>query len=185
MRLHQEDMCQALGLPPSRKYQDEGGPSLADCIRILTQTAIDPAKDTHALIRWIAFCALLGNADGHAKNLSLLRVERGWQLAPFYDLVCTALYPQHDRHLAMRVGPNNDPGNLNANHWRALAADCKVGARLVLETVREMTDRIDTVTSARVAWFRDTYGESPVLQMLPRAIRRHARRVPARDPRER
>ncbi len=72
-RLHQEDLCQALALPAARKYEREGGPTFATCYATVLRHSAEPALDSRALLRWLAFNAVVGNADGHAKNLALLR----------------------------------------------------------------------------------------------------------------
>ena len=91
-RLHQIDFCQALNFPSSKKYEKEGGPSLTDCFAILRHYCREPAKDVQNLISWTVFNYLIGNSDAHGKNLSLLMIPAGVALAPFYDLLCTAVY---------------------------------------------------------------------------------------------
>jgi serine/threonine-protein kinase HipA len=178
VRLHQEDFCQALGLPPSRKYEEEGGPSFAACVRVVTEISANPARDVEALIRWIVFCALLGNADGHGKNLSLLRHGDGrWRLAPFYDLVCTAAYPQLERYLAMHVGSTNDPGQIGAKDWEQLAIQSEIRPRVVLDVVHEMAGSIEGAVDKILGRYRDTYGASAFLAQLPSLIRRRCRRL--------
>ncbi len=90
-RLHQEDFCQALGIPPERKYENEGGPSLVQIFEVLARGSRSPLPDKRDLLKWVIFNFLIGNADAHAKNISLLYGEfgeiSGPRLAPFYDLV--------------------------------------------------------------------------------------------------
>ena len=69
-RLHQEDFCQALGFGHERKYQEDGGPSFADCYQLVQEVSSDPANDLQHLLHWQIFNVLAGNSDGHAKNLS-------------------------------------------------------------------------------------------------------------------
>ena len=71
-RLHQEDFCQALGVPTARKYQAEGGPSLADCFALVRRATTVPAREVIKLLDDVAFNFLLGNNDAHGKNFSLL-----------------------------------------------------------------------------------------------------------------
>lgn len=66
-RLHQEDFCQALGLPPSRQYQQEGGPSLRDCVDMLREWSSVPVLDLRSFVDGVVFAVLTGNADAHAK----------------------------------------------------------------------------------------------------------------------
>lgn len=105
-RLHQEDFCQALGYAERLKYQDSGGPSLAMCSVLLRRLALGPAA-VQGLLDWVVFNALIGNADAHAKNLSLLVDADGRRrLAPFYDLVPTLYLPESlvERTPALHIG---------------------------------------------------------------------------------
>lgn len=178
VRLHQEDFCQALGVSPARKYEKEGGPSLADCARILRQHASVPALEIQALLRWVLFNWLAGNADGHAKNISLLFPQQGGvSLAPFYDLVCTRNYPRIDRHLAMALGGATDPGQIGPAHLDRLAADLGVGVRLVRREVEDMSRRLETALPAVVEDCAAEWGDTPVLQRIPRIVRTLIRRA--------
>lgn len=177
-RLHQEDFCQALGLPPTRKYETEGGPSFADCYRLVLEHSREPLLDARSLLTWLAFNAVAGNADGHAKNLSLLRHDDGaLRLAPFYDLVATSCYRLIDRRLAMRVGDNTDPGAIRGSDWRRLAAEIEVRPRFLLERVAEVAERLPALAAEAADGFRSAHGEQPVLQMLLPRLRRQSRRT--------
>ncbi len=100
-RVHQEDLCQAMGLPPDKKYEQGGGPNLARAARLLQDVA-DPGSPA-ALLRAVTLNVALGNCDAHGKNFSLLHSESGAvRLAPLYDLLSTRLYPL-DEKLAMYV----------------------------------------------------------------------------------
>ena len=94
LRVHQEDFCQALGLPPDRKYQGEGGPGAADMGR-LVRRLLPGADGDDALAGFIgalAFNWLMGGTDAHAKNFSLLLSGPQVRLAPLYDLVSAFPY---------------------------------------------------------------------------------------------
>ncbi len=100
-RIHQEDFCQALGLPPDRKYEQDAGPSLARIARTLQDVAEPSAPET--LLRALTLNVALGNCDAHGKNFSLLHTQTGvLRLAPLYDLLSTRLHPLDDK-LAMYV----------------------------------------------------------------------------------
>ena len=177
-RLHQEDFCQAFGFPPARKYEGEGGPSFAACNQLVVAHSTLPVADTRALLRWAAFNAIVGNADGHAKNLAFLRHDGGdLRLAPFYDLLCTSVYRLIDRHLAMSIGGQNDPGQLQGSHWRALAEEIGVRPTYATDLVREMGDGLPDAVRDVAAQFRERHGSSPALEMLGRALRKQARRM--------
>lgn len=101
-RLHQEDFCQALGVPSDIKYQSEGGLSLTDCFALIRNASSTPAPDLIALLDAVVFNLLIGNHDAHAKNFSLLYMpDRSIRLAPLYDLLSTVYYP---RETAPRLG---------------------------------------------------------------------------------
>lgn len=176
-RLHQEDLCQALGVPPGRKYEEEGGPRFDQCFRMVADVSSEPALDTRALIRWLAFNAIVGNADGHAKNLSLVRSLDGkLRLAPFYDLLSTALYPRIASKLAMVVGENSDPGKVRGRDWRRLGESLAVGPAFVVDTVRDLAEAMPDRTRAAVAEMRERHGASPVAEIILRQVRKRARR---------
>lgn len=104
-RLHQEDLAQALGVPSNRKYASEGGPVFNDCFALLRRAATRPAREVLKLADAAIFNAIIGNADAHAKNFSLLRRADGEVvLAPLYDLVATHMWPELSSRFAMRFG---------------------------------------------------------------------------------
>jgi serine/threonine-protein kinase HipA len=177
-RKHQEDFCQALGLSPSAKYEKEGGPSIRQCAEVIRRYTSFPLVDLKKLLDWILFNLLIGNADAHGKNLSLLYTSEGSIiLAPFYDLVCTRNYPSVFRHLAMNVGGVFDPDLVRADHLRALAADLKVRSHAVLGAAIGMIQKITYSLPKITDQFVEMYGQSPVVERLPIVIRRQMRRI--------
>jgi serine/threonine-protein kinase HipA len=99
-RVHQEDMCQARGIPPVAKYQEDGGPSLRT-IADVVQTAAEP-QAVETLLRMTTVNVLVGNGDAHGKNFSILHERSGGlRLTPLYDVLSTLHYGQ-DR-LAMYI----------------------------------------------------------------------------------
>ena len=105
-RLHQEDFCQALHIPPEYKYESEGGPSLTACFDLVRKRSIRSGKDVLSLLNWVIFNYLIGNSDAHGKNISLLLLPEGPMLAPFYDLLSTRIYSHYGlaEGLAMKIG---------------------------------------------------------------------------------
>ena len=106
LRLHQEDFCQLLGYEPSVKYESEGGPRLLQCFQLLREIAL-PAADIIEFLRRIIFIFLIGNGDAHAKNFSILYMGKANRLAPAYDLISTAVYPNLPPKLAMKIDGRN------------------------------------------------------------------------------
>ncbi|MGB7934661.1 MAG: type II toxin-antitoxin system HipA family toxin [Gammaproteobacteria bacterium] len=105
-RLPQEDLCQAMGVPPSRKYQSDGGPGITDVLQFLNGSE-SPRDDRLKFMKAQIVFWLLGAIDGHAKNFSIFITPGGYKLTPLYDVMSTAPYPQLSDHkvkLAMAVG---------------------------------------------------------------------------------
>ncbi len=128
IRLHQEDLCQAVGLSPSQKYQEtEAGPGFHHLSKIINALSAQPAKDLNTAFRAAVFNFVIGNADAHGKNFALLYAERGPQLAPLYDLVSTAVY-DFEPSLAMAIGDTYDPEAVTFADWGDCAYD--LGARV-------------------------------------------------------
>ena len=177
VRLHQEDFCQALGLGHERKYEADGGPSLADCVRVLRDTVADPVIDIERLMNWQAFNWLAGNSDGHAKNLALLHSGRTIRLAPFYDLVCTRAIARVDRRLAMAIGGETDPGKISASHWQALAGECGIRPRFLQRLVHALADRILHNLQPVRSEFERRYGTWSALQRVEDVVARQCRRA--------
>ena len=129
-RLHQEDFCQALCIPPERKYAAEGGPIFRDCFGLVKQACTPPAPATLGLVDAAIFNVLVGNADAHGKNYSLLYQSNGIVLAPLYDLMCTAAYPEVHAKLAMQVGKRARLEEFTPDTWDDFANEVEVGAPL-------------------------------------------------------
>ena len=120
-RLHQEDFCQALGVVPEMKYQNEGGPDLAQCFDLLRSATRPSAPQVLRLLDYVIFNALIGNHDAHAKNFSLLYSGKAPVLAPSYDTLSTAAYPTMTQKMAMKIGSNYKFSEVQARHWEQFA----------------------------------------------------------------
>ena len=134
-RLHQEDLCQALGFLPGVKYEAEGGPGLGAIAELLRTESPRGGADVLALLRATILNYVLGNGDAHAKNFGLLHGDM-LQLAPLYDIVSTAVYPGIDNSMAMAIGDNVDPDSLTGGDLYDLAEDCGLS---YVELSREWT----------------------------------------------
>jgi serine/threonine-protein kinase HipA len=120
-RIHQEDFCQALGVVPEIKYQNEGGPDLKACFALLRQATRPSAPQVLRLLDAVIFNALIGNNDAHAKNFSLLYAAPAVTLAPLYDVLSTAVYPQLTAKMAMKLGSKYRFSEVQARHWDRFA----------------------------------------------------------------
>lgn len=126
-RIHQEDFCQALGIPPELKYQQEGGPNLKRCFELVRAISAVKGPDVLKLFDAVVFNLLIGNGDAHGKNFSFLYDGTRAKLAPLYDLVCTQAYPNLSPEMAMKIGDERKPTRVFARNWRKFFTDAGLG----------------------------------------------------------
>ena len=141
-RLHQEDFCQAMGLPPTRKYQQEGGPSLRDCFALIREWSSAPVLDILGFLDAVSFAAIIGNADAHAKNFSFLYANGTRRMAPLYDQVCTLAWPELSRSLSMKIGSAGSLAEVSPEHFKQLSAEAKLGWPMVRERLANLCMKI-------------------------------------------
>ncbi|MPZ35194.1 MAG: hypothetical protein GEV13_30175 [Rhodospirillales bacterium] len=142
-RIHQEDMCQALGVMPTSKYQSEGGPRPADIAELLRRHSSRPQEDVGTFVDALVFNWLIGGTDAHAKNYSLLHGSGGaLRLAPLYDLASALPYDQLDERklkLAMRMGREYLLQNVGLRQWQQVEGDLRLQAGSLVRRARKLT----------------------------------------------
>lgn len=140
-RLHQEDFCQALGAVPQRKYAADGGPGFPQCFDLVRRVCTRPAPAVLALLDAAIAQVLLGNADAHGKNYSLLRQPDGQVgLAPLYDLLSTIAYPRYSPRFAMKIAGRSTLEELRRGDWDRFARRCGLAPPFVRRRVGELCD---------------------------------------------
>lgn len=137
-RLHQEDFCQALGVAPEMKYQNEGGPSLKQCFELLREVSSAPVVDLQYLLDAVIFNFLIGNHDAHGKNFSLLYIGSDARLAPFYDMISTVYYPNLAKKMAMKIGGEYASENISPRNFEKLADETGLAKPIVKRRVPEL-----------------------------------------------
>ncbi len=175
-RLHQEDFCQALGVPPELKYEKEGGPGFADCFGLVGAWSVEPVLDSLNLLRWALFNFLIGNADAHAKNLSFLYQTGGVRLAPFYDLLSTAVYPRVNNKFAMKMGGQKDPRYLMADDLASFAKEAGVGLRAVKSELKGLCEKVSTESETLAEGYRAAWNNPPIVQEILQVIGQRVRK---------
>lgn len=178
-RIHQEDFCQALGLPPDRKYEEDAGPTLARLARIL-QDAADPSA-LDMLLRRVTLNVALGNCDAHGKNFSLLHDESGaLRMAPLYDLMSTRLYPVDDK-LAMYIDSVQKADRVTADRIVNEAARWGMRRPRAEEIVSDCLDRLPAAVTAAAD---ETHGLPPEpLELVNRRLDQLGRSASRQEPR--
>ena len=137
-RLHQEDFCQALGVVPEIKYQNEGGPDLAQCFELVRRVTRPSAPQVLRLLDYVIFNALIGNHDAHAKNFSLLYSSKVPVLAPSYDTLSTAVYPTLTPKMAMKIGHKYKFSEVQARHWDQFAEEAGLAKAQAKKRILEL-----------------------------------------------
>jgi serine/threonine-protein kinase HipA len=136
-RFHQEDYCQALGKPPTAKYETNQtgtcGPTLKDMFE-LTRRHMLP-NDTVRLLDLIIFNVLACNTDAHAKNYSIMLRGNGASLAPMYDVMCGEVWENVTKNMVQKIGGAARADHLTGTHWQQLARECGLNPAEVLDRV--------------------------------------------------
>ena len=158
LRIHQEDICQALGVHPDRKYQNEGGPGPREVADLL-RGVMPPREAEDSVCRFfdaLVWNWLIAGTDAHAKNYSLLLLGAEAQLAPLYDIASALPYGRHERELrfAMKIGGDYRV-HLERNTWSKAAQELGLDVDRVTERVVELAQRAsdafaDAAKSAQV-----------------------------------
>lgn len=135
-RAHQEDLLQALGLPPELKYQNQGGPG-ARTIATLLREVTGGGESVWAFVSSLVFHWLTVSTDAHAKNYSLLLGANGRRLAPLYDLNSYLYYGAGAaREMSIRIGAEYRSDQIGRSDWASLARDCGVDDEALMAEIR-------------------------------------------------
>jgi serine/threonine-protein kinase HipA len=177
-RLHQEDYCQALGKPPSAKYESNqtgvSGPSLKEMFEV-TRRYLPPIEIVR-LLDMVIFNVLACNTDAHAKNYSIMIRGNGVSLAPIYDVMCGEVWENVTKKLAQAVAGKRQGDCLNASDWQRFARECGLNTRQVIERVRTLAKLV--LAEARPAELEVAAmpaGEHAILTRTRAAVEQRAR----------
>lgn len=143
-RVHQEDLCQALGYPPEKKYQHDGGPKPEQIVGLLRKVA-SPLNADNAVKRFfdaLVWNWIIGGTDAHAKNYSIMLAAGEVRLAPMYDVASALPYGTHERRLkfAMKIGGHYDVVPYAAS-WSKAADEMDMPEEVAYDRVRELAAR--------------------------------------------
>lgn len=176
-RIHQEDFCQALAMAPEIKYEREGGPSIAACQDLIAEYAAQPAADQIKLVNRVLFNYLIGNADAHGKNFSLLYQHNKPMLAPAYDLLSTAIYPDLSQNMAMKIGGKYKPNTLSRRHFYALMPKTQAAQAAMDRLIKKMTTTIVEAAPTLKAELIASHIKSSVFDEIIKVIRSRVQRL--------
>ena len=182
-RLHQEDMCQILGLPPTKKYQNEGGPGCAEISDAIRTHSGEPEEDAQTFARAIILNWIIGGTDAHAKNFSMLIGARARaRLAPLYDVASTLPYDLDPRKLKManRIGGKYRLEDISSRHWVRFASEVRLPAAEVLDIGKTMAGTLPEAFTETVDKARADGLDHPILQQMIEAFSERSERCARR-----
>lgn len=176
-RLHQEDLIQALGYEVDFKYQKEGGPGLDDVKALLEEHTANPPVEIRRLVDWQVFNYLVGNFDGHGKNLALTYPTHTSlpTLAPFYDLVAidfltTVSGASYEREMAFAIGGQYVPERINKTAWEQFATDLGIRKAMLTRSLDTMSEMLPAVARQVRRDFADKFGDKALYNGLEQNI---------------
>jgi serine/threonine-protein kinase HipA len=176
-RLHQEDYCQALGKPPSAKFESNQtgipGPSLKDMFDV-TRQHMAPT-DILQLLDVVIFNVLACNTDAHAKNYSIIIRAGGASLAPIYDVMCGEVWEGITKNFAQKIAGNSRGDHLNGRHWQLFARECGLNPKQVLDRVAALAkSALAEATTAASEVAAMPAGTHAILDQTRQAVERRA-----------
>jgi serine/threonine-protein kinase HipA len=158
-RIHQEDLCQVLGCMPDQKYENEGGPGLAECCQILDMYSSQPILDKQALVKWVIFNYFIGNADAHGKNLS------------------TRVYPEISKKMSMKIGKETRFDWIMERHWQQMADQLDLKFIYLKKLLRKTAEALETVMIEMADSIILEYNGEKTIQKICKIINTHITHV--------
>lgn len=184
VRLHQEDLCQALGVPPQEKYEADGGPGAVDVIRVLQERAVEPDVDIATFVGALALNWVIGGTDAHAKNYSHLIQPGGViRLAPLYDIISLLPYREGKGprvKLAMRIGGEYRIRFIQQRHWERLALASGAEPEQLVAIVDDVAAQVPDLLRDVCRQVEEEGAGHPILTRMQEEITAHARACHAR-----
>ncbi len=177
VRLHQEDLCQALSIPPENKYEREGGPGISACLDEIQKDSVRPIADRIAFLNTVIFNYLIGNADSHGKNFSFLHEQGKPRLAPAYDLISTAVYSDLSSKMAMKIGSKYEPHDVHLRHWHRLVFDSATARKAMEKTLAAIARKTLTHAAQLQADLKKDNITSPVIESILAIIKNRSARI--------
>jgi serine/threonine-protein kinase HipA len=176
VRLHQEDMCQAMGIDPANKYQGiEGGPGMKSIMQLLDGSG-SPAVDRARFMKACALNYVILGTDAHGKNYSILIESGRYRLAPLYDINSILPYDlESSRKLAMSVGGEALWRKVGPTHWEKAAAACNYPAADALAHVKEIIDEAPDAANKVLEQCRAEGLKTPVLKKLTQELEKRCK----------
>jgi len=173
-RVHQEDICQALAIPPTHKYQNEGGPGISDIVELLRTYSGNAVEDIATFIDSIAYNWLIVGRDAHAKNYALLiGAASRVRLAPLYDLASVLPYPEIDIQrvkVSMKIGGEYRFRDIHSRQWQKMAQEVRLDPDKLIQRVYEFAGQLADHAADIQRRMREEGIDHPLIQRLAESL---------------
>ena len=183
IRIHQEDVCQALGVHPAKKYENEGGPGARAVVDLLRAHSRSPDEDVATFVDSLIFNWVIGGTDAHAKNYALLIAAEGRaRLAPLYDIASILPYAGkqlREAKLAMKIGGKYRLAEIGRYQWDKFARDLNLAPDQVRASIVRISQTMPDLVEAVSRQERQRGLSHPVLEKLSRALIERVRHIQA------
>lgn len=180
-RLHQEDLCQALGT--AKKYEEHGGPSAANIIEVLRQQSPTPSRALANVAQFtdgLIFNTVIGAPDAHARNYAVMLDGEDVHLAPLFDVATGLAYTARDaRKSSMSIGGDFDLDTIDADSWCRFAESASLDPEAVLGRARELADLAPAAVERALGEIEDDHDGTvtEVRARLVTPLRHHTKSV--------
>ncbi len=169
IRIHQEDMCQALSVYPKNKYESGGGPRAADIVGLLRETSgIHGARNIEQFTDGLMANYLLGAPDAHAKNYGVMLSGDQVRVTPLYDVASGYPYDSTMQtglsSAAMKIGKESQFGKIEPKHWQRFATEARLDAEALCARVYDLATILPDAVSDAIR------EESPMADELGRRL---------------
>ncbi|MEZ4742004.1 MAG: type II toxin-antitoxin system HipA family toxin [Bdellovibrionota bacterium] len=176
-RIHQQDFCQAQGIVSEQKYEEKGGPSLKDNYELIkANVTIKKRPSTlFAYLDWICFNLLIGNNDSHSKNISFLLNNHKIELSPFYDLICTAIYPKLNKNFSFMIGDRDDASKIGKNQLEMIDSNLSLRQGTMKERILMMSDKLKKHKNALADEIKAEFNQAKIINEIADLIGKRCR----------
>ena len=178
LRIHQEDLCQALGVHPSRKYQHDGGPGPKAIVELLRSHSSAPNDDVVTFVDALAFNWLIAGTDAHAKNYGVLIAPGQIRLAPLYDVASVLPYPRFDVNrikLAMKIAERYRMSEIGRRDWLKTADQLELDPDSLIARITRMAEAIPELAREIAAELKHAGLTDPIVDRLVTRLAGRAR----------
>jgi serine/threonine-protein kinase HipA len=132
-----------MGIPANRKYQAKGGPGFEECRQLIDEHLLGQGAQVRIeMASALAFNFIIGNHDAHGKNFSIIHAKE-LEMAPYYDLLSTQVYPGLENHFAMAIGKTFRHDRIKSHSFETFAQTMKVRPAKLAEIMNSVIQSVD------------------------------------------